>query len=304
MITKLELTNYKSHKHTVLEFDKLVGIVGDNGSGKSNIFRALQTVLLNKSFTKKHIRRGEKEARICVTFDDGRQIEKIRTSSTLTTYLRNLNTNEVSKYIGSQGLTEKINNFSHFQEGSSDGPENLQLVKSSEQFFLIDGWSDETILKRVSNLFSSTSIETAKISLESKLRGLSQRMLIKREEQTNLDNRLKRYENIKTIKKEFKHLDKIIDEIRQIDSMLSDIDGLIKAYHLAGSLLVKTHETYSEMVGNADLIHSYKQKRRLIENQIRDMHNYIENYKSKHKDLVALNKEIESINKVCPLCGK
>lgn len=42
MITKIELTNFKSHAHTVIEPGRVTALVGPNGCGKSSILQALQ----------------------------------------------------------------------------------------------------------------------------------------------------------------------------------------------------------------------------------------------------------------------
>ena len=51
MITSIELTNFKSHKATKVDFDpKGTAIVGPNGSGKTNILEAIYYSFLTKSF--------------------------------------------------------------------------------------------------------------------------------------------------------------------------------------------------------------------------------------------------------------
>jgi predicted ATPase len=42
MITKIELTNFKSHAHTVIEPGRVTALVGPNGCGKSSVLQALR----------------------------------------------------------------------------------------------------------------------------------------------------------------------------------------------------------------------------------------------------------------------
>ncbi|MBL8203568.1 MAG: AAA family ATPase [Blastocatellia bacterium] len=45
MITKIELTNFKSHAHTVIEPRRVTALVGPNGAGKSNVLQALRSLM-------------------------------------------------------------------------------------------------------------------------------------------------------------------------------------------------------------------------------------------------------------------
>ena len=49
IFTRLKLYNFKSHKHTVIGFDKGISvIVGENGAGKSTILEAISFALLKQ----------------------------------------------------------------------------------------------------------------------------------------------------------------------------------------------------------------------------------------------------------------
>lgn len=74
MITKITLTNYMSHAHTVIEpAAGLTVILGPNNCGKSAIVSALQTLCGDNSgdFMVRH---GEKECAVTVETDDGHVI--------------------------------------------------------------------------------------------------------------------------------------------------------------------------------------------------------------------------------------
>ncbi len=45
MITKIELTNFKSHAHTVIEPGRVTALVGPNGAGKSSVLQAVASFL-------------------------------------------------------------------------------------------------------------------------------------------------------------------------------------------------------------------------------------------------------------------
>ncbi len=45
MITKIELTNFKSHAHTVIEPGRVTALVGPNGCGKSSVLQAIHSLI-------------------------------------------------------------------------------------------------------------------------------------------------------------------------------------------------------------------------------------------------------------------
>ncbi len=49
MITKIELTNFKSHAHTVIEPGRVTALVGPNGAGKSNLIQSIKLLMDNLS---------------------------------------------------------------------------------------------------------------------------------------------------------------------------------------------------------------------------------------------------------------
>ena len=74
MITRITLTNYMSHAHTVIEpAAGLTVILGPNNCGKSAIVSALQT-LCGDNTGDFMVRHGEKECAVTVETDDGHTI--------------------------------------------------------------------------------------------------------------------------------------------------------------------------------------------------------------------------------------
>ncbi|MFP4565092.1 MAG: AAA family ATPase [Spirochaetaceae bacterium] len=81
MITRIELDNFMSHEHTVIEpSDGLTVLVGPNNCGKSAVVAALQILAHNETSTYV-MRHGEKETRVAVHTDDGHEIEWRRKKS-------------------------------------------------------------------------------------------------------------------------------------------------------------------------------------------------------------------------------
>jgi energy-coupling factor transporter ATP-binding protein EcfA2 len=82
MITRIELSNFMSHVHTVIEpAAGLTVLVGPNNCGKSAFVAALQILSHNENSTYV-LRHGTKECFVKVTTDDGHAIEWRRKKST------------------------------------------------------------------------------------------------------------------------------------------------------------------------------------------------------------------------------
>lgn len=89
VIKRIELINFMSHQHTVIEpSDGLTVLVGPNNCGKSAVVTALQILAHNDSSTYV-LRHSEKHCRIIVETDDGHVIEWSRGKNKSPKYLLN-----------------------------------------------------------------------------------------------------------------------------------------------------------------------------------------------------------------------
>jgi energy-coupling factor transporter ATP-binding protein EcfA2 len=81
MITRIELRNFMSHEHTVIEpASGLTVLVGPNNCGKSAVVAALQILCHNENSTYV-LRHGQKECSVQITTDDGHSIQWRRRKS-------------------------------------------------------------------------------------------------------------------------------------------------------------------------------------------------------------------------------
>ena len=81
MITRIELVNFMSHEHTIIEpSDGLTVLVGPNNCGKSAVVAALQILAHNDTSTYV-MRHGAKETSVAVHTDDGHEVEWRRKKS-------------------------------------------------------------------------------------------------------------------------------------------------------------------------------------------------------------------------------
>ena len=176
MISKIELTNFKSHAHTVVEPGKLTAFVGHNDAGKSNVFRALKLVLLNVNFLDTYIKHGETQATISITIkrEDGeRTIERVRDRKG-GRYKLTFPDGKVEEYRGQQKLNDIIADFTGFGYAQLDkegDKELLQFVSSQGQLYQALT-SPEGLLRRVMTLTAGANLATVKNTLSGELRAV------------------------------------------------------------------------------------------------------------------------------------
>ena len=106
MIKRIELINFMSHRHTVIEpAAGLTVLVGPNNRGKSAIVTALQILCHNDNSTYV-LRHGAKECRIIVETDDGHRIEWMRKKSGSPSY--KIDGKEFDRLRGESGVWDEL----------------------------------------------------------------------------------------------------------------------------------------------------------------------------------------------------
>lgn len=79
-IKTLELINFQSHEHTVIDFNEGLNIfVGESNSGKTTIFRAILWVIDNQPLGTDFIMAGKNDCSVQITYTDGTYIKRSRT---------------------------------------------------------------------------------------------------------------------------------------------------------------------------------------------------------------------------------
>lgn len=110
MITQVELTNFQSHRHAILDMGDLTVFTGSSNSGKSSVLRAL-TALVRNDAVGDYITHGENYLSVKVTLDSGIAVKWTKGK------------NENSYRISWPDGTE-----SYFQKVGADVPEEVKDV--------------------------------------------------------------------------------------------------------------------------------------------------------------------------------
>lgn len=136
MITRIELANFMSHVHTVIEpAAGLTVLVGPNNCGKSAFVAALQILSHNENSTYV-LRHGTKECFVKVTTDDGRTVEWRRKKSA--SYVVDgqafdrLRVNQVPEELVQALRLPKVD------DGSGNDPFDVHFGEQKSPIFLLD----------------------------------------------------------------------------------------------------------------------------------------------------------------------
>lgn len=112
----IRLENFQSHVDTTIELkDGLNVFVGPSDSGKSAIFRGIKWALFNEPAGTFFIRNGTKEARVTITFDDGRVL--VRGRSTSSNYYELQHFDEVLRLESfGTGVPKEVTDFTNIRK--------------------------------------------------------------------------------------------------------------------------------------------------------------------------------------------
>lgn len=188
---KLIIENFQSHKYTEIDFVPGLNVfVGPSDSGKSSILRALKWVLFNQPRGKHFIREGASQCRVCLIFDDGTELVRIRGKSENRYLLRTVDGKEeiyeslgqgphpmivqAHQMLPSWGQKDEPLQFGSQLEGpfllSETGGTKAKLIGRISGAHWIDLALKETTRERSQVLSEMRQIEKQKESIEERLK--------------------------------------------------------------------------------------------------------------------------------------
>jgi DNA repair exonuclease SbcCD ATPase subunit len=265
MLKKLTLKNYGPHKNTEIIFNEDSTIIsGDNGSGKTFIINALETMLLNKSIRPEDVRHGEKSS--CIVLETSDYIlQKSYANKVHKTML--ITRDGTQEFTGVKGFDEYILPITKCGT-SVVGKVAIDntFVKVSDQI-LPYIHSPKDLLVAVVGAYASVDFKAISTKFDTELRRLSQVISTRRN-------------NIEVV-------DKYINLAKELEDTLEAIDGEIR------NVTKKIHEAQNVLLSKrtSDLT----TRASAIDKELNDVNNQIAEV---NKRLTMLR------TKVCPTCNK
>ncbi len=250
---KLEIQNFESHKHTIIDFDPGINVfIGDSDSGKSSVLRALSWLCYNdivnasisesirndperqKIESKKRKERGEEfECIVTLTLSDDTVIKRIRGLSLQNNkyILIDPSGKEVEYTNFRQGVPEDISKALGFTEYSLAGKSKLKVNYLSQHEPPLSISISDSELSQLLNLSNNLDIfDLAHQKLRTKTQGNSELT-----------------QNIKLIKQKIEEqeieltkipeVDNLIDDANNISAKISKLENLENNIDIANSII-------------------------------------------------------------------
>ncbi|MBA4494417.1 AAA family ATPase [Paenactinomyces guangxiensis] len=194
---KLIIENFQSHQYTEIDFSQGLNVfVGASDSGKSAVLRALRWVLFNQPRGTDFIRTGANQCRVSLTFADGTEVVRVRSSS-INRYLLRTTDGEEKVFEGwGTGVPREITDVHGIQVVKLDQKEiYVHFGTQLESPFLLFE-SDRNKAKTIGRISGAHIIDNAlkKTSSDRQATNTQIRQLEQQAEQ--MKEKLKPYENL------------------------------------------------------------------------------------------------------------
>ncbi|WP_455645014.1 AAA family ATPase [Methanosphaera sp.] len=207
ILNKLELTNFKSHEHTIIEFNRGISLIlGENGAGKSTILEAISYALFKDT--------------------TGKINDLIRKSPKTTDVIGNM---LVTLYFEHNGTHYKI------KRGKEKSKSIAELRFKENEKYIVKSKGDRNVNQEIQNLIEmdSKSFLNAVYIRQGEITDLVEKTAAERKEfiskLLNLDALEKSWEDMKTLIDTYKELQQEnIGKLSEYDNLVQDKEDMTK----------------------------------------------------------------------------
>lgn len=204
LFKKLTIENFQSHQHTVVDLSTGLNVfVGPSDSGKSAILRALRWVLFNVPRGTDFIRKGATQCRVGLTFTDGTEVIRVRSSS-VNRYILRLPDQEEQQFEGfGNTVPQEIIQVHHIKPIQLDQKDIfLHFGTQLESPFLLSE-SDRNKAKIIGRISGSHLIDNALKKTSADRQHLSLEMKQVEQQVTDLKGKLEPYTDLPKIEEAY-----------------------------------------------------------------------------------------------------
>lgn len=232
-IKNVELTNFQSHNHTEIEFDRGLNVIlGNSDAGKTAILRAIKWALFNEPKGDYFIRQGERDVSVKVTFSNGVVVERSRTPSKNSYYLMAAEGQEMRFEGFGLDVPKEITDAIQMYKVSLDNSNNKVILNIAEQLdgpFLLN---DQASMRAsaIGRLIGVNYVDDALRTVVRDNKRINQEIESLRTNKDAIKEQLKEFDYIKDYKEKFQELSNIRDKIKELDQRLNLVSSLKEQY--------------------------------------------------------------------------
>lgn len=184
----IELNNYKQHKNTKIVFSPYITtFIGINGSGKTNVLKALKMCLHHGDWREKNIRRGQKAAYVQIGFTNGALLKRSRTKTKQQTYVKYKEGKELT-FEGKKDCEQEVEDITGVRKvrvDSSNKYEDLNFIDVLDNPGMITSTAELT-LRKLSSVLGINALDTVRVEVAKDLKTTNQYLDGRRSELAHL----------------------------------------------------------------------------------------------------------------------
>lgn len=228
-IKRLEIKNFQSHKHTVIDFSEGVNIVtGTSNAGKSAINRAIVWALSNKPRGDNFIRKNTGFAYVKIDFSDGTQIYRFRGSEEnfAKTTDKDGNTKKYEKF--GQEYPVELKKFLGIPRGA-DVIGDIYYASQTNKYFLVN-LSTADLPRAIGYLAGSDVMESATKNIIQDSKLLKKDLVRIEAEKTIVQKKVKSYGKLDYKIDLINKSNLIKNQILEIQSKLGDAEAILSTH--------------------------------------------------------------------------
>lgn len=299
MIKQLEIKNYQSHKHTLIEFDKSVNIiVGRSDVGKSVIIKAIDKLRTDRPLGTSFIMHGNTDYSINMSFYDN------------TSTIKRIKNNKENIYQFDNEKLKAINKEIPLEIQQFLNLSDINIQRQADSHFLISNTSGE-VAKYLNKIVNIDQIDKSLSQIESLRRETTKKIDNINLNIVNIKNKLEEYNYIAEAENKF---NKLQDKIKEIENVKNSYNVINELDNKIQNIKNKINE-FSNINKTENKFNKLQSKIKEIEND-KEIFNTLNNLKSKHNTIINFyNKKKEECSKlknqlnelmpeVCPLCSQ
>ncbi|MDO5714992.1 MAG: AAA family ATPase [Tissierellia bacterium] len=231
-ITKVELENFQSHSHSVMEFDRGLNVIlGNSDSGKTAVLRGIKWTLYNEPLGDYFIRQGETNVSVTITFNTGTVVKRLRTRSKNAYYLKKPDGKEYNFEGFGTVVPKEISETIGMYKINLDN-ENRSILNIAEQLegpFLLNE-KPSLRASAIGRLIGVNYVDDALRNVVRDNKRIQQDLKILKSNQKSLQEKIAEFDYLKDLENKYKELVTIRESIGKNQALLEKYHDFLNRF--------------------------------------------------------------------------